>query len=478
MSLATDNKLERLFYPKNIAVIGASPKSGAFLFGGNGFILGSIKLNFQGGIYPVHPSAERILGYKSYKNILEIPEDIDLAIFSVPRSVVLSVMRDCVKKRVKFVHIFTAGFSETDRKENTEIEKELLSIAHKGGIRILGPNCMGIYCPEGGLSWSNDFSRKPGTIGFVSQSGQLATQFIEQCKHHGLRISKTISFGNASDLQCHDFINYLAQDEKTKVIGSYVEGMKSGRSFFEAAKGVTLTKPLVVWKGGQTEGGSRATQSHTAAIAGSPQIWQSLCKQTGIISVNSIDEMVFTISALQKTILPKGRNAAILGGAGGGSVTMTDAAEREGLKVPQLSADTIKSLEEFIPIEGSSVKNPLDIMPALFNEDHFKEVFALLRYDPNIDVIIFTQQMDTIYGIGGRRLLDAFIALTLEVIVNLNKPIFIILQRSLTLEGEALRQEALGKYNRANIPTFESFQSAFRTVYNMNQYQNFLSSRR
>ncbi|MBW1709811.1 MAG: hypothetical protein JRJ73_07990, partial [Deltaproteobacteria bacterium] len=179
---------------------------------------------------------------------------------------------------------------------------------------------------------------------------------------YGFRYSKVVSYGNASDLQSHDFLKYLAQDENTKIIGAYIEGLKDGRAFFEEAKSITREKPIVAWKGGETEGGSRATQSHTGSLAGSYKIWRALCRQSGIIPVISMEELLTTLAALQKLPLPQGTNVAILGGAGGGSVTMTDAAEREGLKVPHLSEKTIRALEEFVPLQGSSVKNPLDMM--------------------------------------------------------------------------------------------------------------------
>ncbi|MBW2092249.1 MAG: CoA-binding protein, partial [Deltaproteobacteria bacterium] len=319
MSEKAAHDLNTLFYPKSVAMVGASPKRGKGWASGNSYIASFIRQEFQGKIFPVHPTADYILGFKSYKSIRDIPEPVDLVIFTVPVRTALQVMEDCAAKGVKFVHLLTAGFSETGRAEHAEMEKKLLKIARKGGVRILGPNCMGLYCPEGGLAWSDDFPTQPGPVGLFSQSGQLASYIIFQSAPLGLRFSKVASYGNAIDLKAHEFLNYLAQDEKTKYIGSYIEGLNDGRLFFNAAKKITRKRPLVVWKGGQTEGGSRATQSHTAAIAGSHKIWQALCRQTGIISVDSMEELIFTISALQRVDLPEGTNVAILGGAGGGS---------------------------------------------------------------------------------------------------------------------------------------------------------------
>ncbi|MBW2085603.1 MAG: CoA-binding protein [Deltaproteobacteria bacterium] len=472
--------LDRLFYPKNIAVVGASPRGGGFMWGGNTFIEGALKENFKGKIFPVHPKAENILGMKAYKSIREIPEEVDFVIFSVPHAVVLPIMKDCAAKGVKFVHLFTAGFSETGREENIEIEKELVRLARESGIRVIGPNCMGIYCPEGGLAWTRDFPRTPGPVGFISQSGQLAGHFIEEGRDYGLRFSKVVSYGNASDLQCHDFLKYIAQDEKTKIIGLYIEGLKDGRSFFEAARNITRVKPMVAWKGGLTEGGSRATQSHTASLAGSPKIWQALCRQSGIISVSSMEELITTLAALQRVPLPHGRNAAILGGAGGGSVTMTDAAEREGLSVPHLTEKTIRSLEEFVPLEGSSVKNPLDMMGAFFKsgQDSFLKTFTLLRDDPNIDALIFLQMVEMFVRRGARLFLDGYMKQTLEGVKALEKPAFIVLGegRGGSLEAEALRQEMQARYNQAGFASFPSFPLAARVMFSLFQYRTYLEA--
>jgi acyl-CoA synthetase (NDP forming) len=473
-------ELERLFYPKNIAVIGATPKRNWFWSNGNAWIAGSFKMGFQGPIYPVHPNAKNILGLKSYTSILDIPDEIDLAIFTVPLSAVAQVMDDCVKKGVKFVHLLTAGFSETGKQEYSDIEKKLIEKARGGGIRVIGPNCMGIYCPEGGLAWTNEFPAEPGTIGFFSQSGQLAYQFIHTGGRQRLRYSKVVSFGNASDLQAHEFLNYLAEDDKTEIIGAYLEGIKDGRSFFEAAKRTTLRKPIVLWKGGQTDGGSRATLSHTSAIAGSQQIWNAMCAQAGIITVQTMDEMVFTIRALQSLPKPRGTKVAVLGGAGGGSVTMTDFAEREGLSVPHLSDKTIHSMEEFIPLEGNSAKNPLDILPAIMPTGTGKEsmlrVMELLREDPNIDAMIFSVYPRWIYEDYGRSTLNRYLQLSLDALKLFEKPCFIALPIEDDLQMDILRREVEEWFHEAGVATFPDFSLAARVMGNMKKYGDYLST--
>lgn len=256
MSKLSEHPLETLFYPKNIAVVGASPRGGlpGGRWGGNTYIEGSIKQHFKGKIFPIHPTAKSILGFTVYKSVRDIPDEVDLVIFSVNYKVVLEVMSDCAAKNVKYVHLFTAGFSETGREDLARLEKDMIQMARQAGIRVIGPNCMGLYCPEGGLAWTNEFPDRSGPVGLVSQSGQLAGMFISMAEGKGVRFSKVVSYGNAADMQNHEFLEYLAQDDKTKYIATYVEGLKDGRAFFEQAKKISLIKPIVVFKGGVTEG--------------------------------------------------------------------------------------------------------------------------------------------------------------------------------------------------------------------------------
>jgi acyl-CoA synthetase (NDP forming) len=468
--------LDDLFKPRSIAVIGATSKTDWGWDSGNSWITGAVKQGFRGPIYPVHPSARTILGFKAYPTVLDVPDEIDLAIFTVPITAVINIINQCVEKGVKYAHLLTAGFKETGREEDARIEKELVEIAQKGGIRLIGPNCMGIYCPEGGLAWTRDFPTDSGFIGFFSQSGQMAYHVIRGSDRQHLRYIKVVSFGNACDLQAHDFLNYLIADESTQVIGAYLEGIKDGQAFLEAARRATRKKPLVIWKGGQTQGGSRATLSHTAAIAGSQKIWDGLCKQAGIISANSIDEMIYTLQSLQLMPLPKSPNVAILGGAGGGSVTMTDAAEKEGLKVPRLTDTTIGKLEEFIPRQGSSVKNPLDILPAISTGDNILRVLELLRDDKNIDAMIFNMRPGRVYEMFGRKVLNKHVGIVRESIKAFGKPCFVILEKEEGLNLEALRMEVEELLNEKGIVALPEVSLAARIMQRLKSYHDYLSA--
>ena len=475
MASEVSHQLDGLFFPKNIAVVGVS--SSVKQLGpdqGRNYIQGSLAQNFSGRIFPVHPKAQDTLGFKTYARVSDIPEEIDLAIFTVPATAVLDVMKDCIVKKVKFVHLFTAGFSESGRSDFAEVEKEMIKMARDAGIRVVGPNCMGLYCPEGGLAFQPHFPHAPGSTAFFSQSGQMAGMFVFKAVENKLDFSKVVSFGNSSDLSASDFLEYFSQDEKTKVIGSYIEGLKDGRRFFEAARSMTRKKPLVIFKGGRTDGGSRAARSHTAAIAGSYQLWQSFCRQAGIISVKSLNELVYTISAVQRLDLPTGKNVAVIGGAGGGSVTMTDVAEAEGLTVPRLSDHTIAELNKIVPPHGTSVQNPLDLGPASMGEPMFFKVAELLRDDPKIDALIFLQPLGMVKRMGwGREGVNMIVNTTLKGREIMKKPIIPVVEKD-DNEGLDYALMAESRYFEAGVPVFPTFEMAARVLNNLADYKNYL----
>ena len=471
MSGNNKNELERLFYPRHIAYVGASPKRGKRWNSGNSYISGAFNQDFQGDIYPVHPTAKNILGYKVYPRIIDIPGEIDLAVFTIPAKAAIQVMEDCVEKGVKFVHMLTAGFAETGQAEDAEIEERIIEIAEKGGVRIIGPNCMGIYCPEGGIAWQDAFPTKSGNVGFFSQSGQLASHLIHQGPQRDIYFNKVVSFGNARGVKACEFLEYFAQDERIDVIGAYLEGLRDGRAFFESARKITPKKPVIIWKGGQTEGGSRATKSHTAAIAGSQIIWDSMCRQAGIISVHSMQEALSTFAALRMVPLPKGRNVAILGGAGGGSVTMTDMAEKEGLKVPLLTEKSIQSLNEFIPTQGNSVKNPLDASFEM--DDHFLRLSRILGDDPNIDALIYNLQLSWMYEDLGRSGVIKFLQKVIKGKDEMKKPMIVSQVSEGEIELDVLNQEIAEWFHESHIPTCDSFEVAARVLHNLYEYETF-----
>ncbi|VUT25164.1 MAG: Succinyl-CoA ligase [ADP-forming] subunit alpha [Candidatus Methanolliviera sp. GoM_oil] len=382
--MANISEFNRIFHPRGVAVVGVSSNPAKF---GNIFFSGLIEAGSN--VYPINLKEKEILGREAYPSVKEIPDDVDYAVISIPTSGIPKVIEDCGEKGVKAVSIYTAEYSESGTKEGIKREKELVDAAKKANVRIIGPNCIGIYCPGGRLSFFPGVSMERGDIGFISQSGGHAEEFAYEAESWGIRFSKIISYGNACDVNCEELLAYLAEDPETRIIGIYVEGVKDGRRFFDTLKDAARQKPVVIWKGGATEGGTRAVASHTGSLAGSPAIWSTAIKQSGAIEVSGRDEFADTLSAIRYLSRPSGKAAGIVGAGGGAGVTSTDICEMNGLSVPQLEVKTMEELSKIVPPMGTSVKNPVDLSYFLIqNFSLLGECTELVAGDPNVDMLI------------------------------------------------------------------------------------------
>lgn len=348
-------QLEPIFRPSSIAVIGASNKPHKW---GYWMVDRPLKTGFKGRIYPVNNGEFEIRGLSCYKSILDIPEKVDLAVITVPASQVAACMTECVTAGVKGAVVITAGFAETGT-EGKILEEELVNIARRAGIRFVGPNVMGIFSASGNLNLCFRKQPNPGSIAFVSQSGTFGAYLAEIAAGKGYGLSKFVSIGNQADITLSEYLEYLAQDEDTKVIIFYIEGFKDGRRFFELSKKVTRYKPIVIYKGGRTLAGARATLSHTASLAGSGQVFAGMCSQAGILQAPEPVHAFDMAEALSHQPLPKGKRVAIMG-SGGQCVVTADACEALGLEVPELRPADVASLKELFPSHAASPRNPVD----------------------------------------------------------------------------------------------------------------------
>jgi len=350
--------LGRLFSPSSVAIVGASlnPFSGGYQF--TRFL---IDHGFQGKLYLVNPKLGEVLGLKVYPRLTEIPESsVDYVISCIPADGVLSLLEDCGKKNVKLVHLFTARLEETGRDKETKLQGEILEKARKLGIRILGPNCMGIYYPKLGLSFNHELPRESGPVGGFFQSGGGAGEFVRYAALRGVRFSKIISYGNASDIDETELLNYFIADSETKVIASYIEGVKDGGKFVEALALATKKKPVIILKGGRGRTGAKLALSHTASLTGSINVWKAALKQCGATMVSNFQELIDQVVAF--TFLPPitGRRVIVAGGGGGKSMVSADVWEEEGFELPELSAEFRKKLKEKVPELWDWVRNPID----------------------------------------------------------------------------------------------------------------------
>ena len=379
----SDHPLEEILHPKSIAVVGASP-SGR----GGGFVTPLLDQQFKGPIYPVNPKYDEIHGFKAYGRVIDIPEPVDYVISSIPATAILDLIDDCVAKKVKCVHLFTARFSETGRKDAADLEKELLRRARAGNVRLIGPNCMGVYHPKHGMAFNDNMPRQSGPVGLVSQSGGVVGEIASRSSVKHLHFSKAISYGNALDFNECDYLEYFAQDPETKIILMYVEGLRDGKRFNKVLKETTAQKPVIILKGGRGEAGTRATASHTASMAGSQQLWESMIRQCGAVSVADIEELIDVALCFERIPKITGRRTGVAGGSGGSSVQAADQCEEAGLNIidlPQDIRDTLKA-------EGSPIwdwiSNPADFSIAMGEEEAATRIMKLMGDHPDFDVFI------------------------------------------------------------------------------------------
>ncbi|MGQ4875597.1 MAG: CoA-binding protein [Promethearchaeia archaeon] len=368
---------------KSMAVIGPSKKR-------DFFFVKNHQENFKGKLYVVHPTVTEIPNFPSeniYRSLLDIPDDVDFVFIAVPPKQVLSVMDDCVKKGVKLASVFTAEFSDSGTEEGIALEKELLRRA-QNKVRILGPNGMGLYYPKLGIAWRPKFPAEAGNIGFIAQSGGICNISIYMATQLGLRFSKVFSFGNGADLDIVDLIAFLSNDPETNIILCYAEGIKKGRGKILRIILENNKKPIIFLKGGQTKTGSIAAKTHTASISGKNQIWKALFRQTNIIEVESLEQLLYTAKLIDFYGSFELNNLAVFSISGGYGVILVDLIEKNGMNVPPFSEDIQKQLDSKFFTLGTSSKNPLDVSAQIYYSDIMKEIIELALSDKKIDGLI------------------------------------------------------------------------------------------
>ncbi|WP_457742955.1 acetate--CoA ligase family protein [Thermococcus sp.] len=431
--------LDYFFRPRGIAVIGASNdplKLGYEVFK-------NLRKYKDGKVYPVNVKDEVVQGVKAYRNVRDIPGDVDLAIIVVPKRFVKQTIIDCGEKGVKGAVIITAGFGETGPEGKRE-ERELVEIAHKYGIRLIGPNCVGVMNTHNDMNATFIMDAKKGDIAFVSQSGALGAGIVYKTVKEGIGFSKFISVGNMADLDFGDFMEYLADTEEDKAIALYIEGVKDGRKFIEVAKRVTKKKPVIALKAGKSESGARAASSHTGSLAGSWKIYEAAFKQSGVLIAETIDDMLSMARAFTQP-LPKGKRVAIMTNAGGPGVLTADQLDGRGLKLADLEEKTIKELRSFLP-PMAAVKNPVDMIASARGEDYYRTAKALLT-DKNVDMLIAICVVPTFAGMTPTEHAEGIIRAVKEV--NNGKPVLALFMAGYVSEKAKELLEANG------IPSYE-----------------------
>ncbi|MBW1818644.1 MAG: CoA-binding protein [Deltaproteobacteria bacterium] len=380
------NDLDPLFKPKSMAVVGV-PRDG-YRFGGLSFLKKLQTAGFPGALYPINPKATEILGMKAYPDLPSLPEVPDLAMVSVGAGRVPDVLQSCGEIGLKHIHILTSGFNEIGTNEGRELDDRIRTISEEYGLMVVGPNCMGPYCPSSHLTAWGAIPGKNGTLGIISQSGGITQRLTEYTCSVNIGVAKAVSFGNGTVLGDIDFLQYMGEDDNVGVIAMYLESVRDGNAFLRAAGEVNLKKPVILWKGGESEAGARTAASHTGALAGGRGAWEAFFRQTGVTRVSSMNEWVDAITAFTWLAPPSGIGVFLIGGGGGNSVSYSDTCVREGLSVPQLSEDTMAVLRGSVPSAGSIAGNPLDHFRIFQDAHYLAELLDLAYKDPAIAMIV------------------------------------------------------------------------------------------
>ncbi len=460
-------ELDRAFNPRYVAVVGDKM--------GNGYVWLRSMSTFRGKVYSVQidpqelPGIER-LGIENYSSLLEIPESVDYVVVAVPRSAVPRIVSDCIRKGVGGATIFTSGFAETNTKEGKDLEDVLAKMAKEADFNIIGPNCMGIFNPKIGIRHDvNQYHGEAGPVGFISQSGTHAIFFSLVGARNGIRISKSVSYGNGVVLDSTDYLEYLAQDQETEIIGMYIEGVKEGTRFLHCLSETTRKKPVLVWKGGKAEEGYRAISYHTGSMASSPTIWRSMIRQCGAIEVDNLDQMIDCVKAFLYLKAPLGSSVGLVAQSGGQSVVIADAFAQAGLTAPMLSHSAYREFASFFNIIGGNYLNPLDISWHAPSIDDSIRILNILSTDENVDSLVLELSLPFLSQIWDYY--PSYVDTLVEALGDFKDRCpksFMIVISSGQLEVEAL--EIRKKLIDKGVPSFPNFERAAKALRRVTEY--------
>jgi len=385
----TYDEIDDFFNPQSVALVGASADYRKL---GNSILSNLLASEVE--VYPVTRSREKVLGITAYPNLEEIPEDVDLVIIAVAAKYCPQLMHEVRAVGARNAVIISGGFSETG-KRGAQLEQELQEAAREADVHFIGPNCVGV---SNSRLFNGTFTMMPerGNIALISQSGALGGMLIYTTKAKRIGMSKFVSIGNATNIGFTDLLGYLGQDSQTKVITVYVEGVEKGRSFYEALRSASRRKPVVVLKGGMSDPGSRATLSHTGSLAGSPQVFEGMIRQSGCVTAPTFDSLFEIAKIFDYQPVPKDCNIGIISNTGGAAVLATDSASRLGLNIPTLSTSTRKELSKLLP-PMASVDNPVDVV-ASGGRREYKLTTRLLLEDSAIDILLVICGVPTFAG--------------------------------------------------------------------------------
>ena len=478
MTKTNNHPLDKIFAPRGVAVFGGINRPGAF---GNLIALSLMRYGYPGKLYPISSKGGELNGHAIYKSIEAVDGPGDLASISVPAKFVPDILRSCLQQGVAGAQIHSSGFAEMGSPEGIALQKEVAAIAREG-IRVVGPNCFGIHSPRGGITLlpGADFSKTPGSVAMLSQSGGVATDFGYEARFAGIHLSKVVSFGNGCDLDAITLLDYLSTDHETDIIAASLEGITDGHKFLETVQRVTRQKPMVIWKAGLTPPGNHATQSHTASLAGDASIWEGVLRQGHAIPVQGLDELMDAVVAL-KYLKNPGPRIALVGGGGAIGVFSCDLSHRSGLRLEHFSAETQRRLRQYYPTPGNSMQNPLDTGSPVVPVDVIENSLEIILDSEPIDILImvflirpleveirsFMEMVGVPTGPPGAYL-EGMLPVLERLKKNSNKEIITVFEnRAMTVEDVAVEKTSRimrKAYQSHGIPVFSNVERALRGI--------------
>ena len=453
--------LKFIFWPRSIAVIGASTRAGSV---GQATFANILMNGYTGIVYPVNPAVRSVLGVKAYPSVLHIPDEVDLAVIIVPAPAVPEVIEECGQKNVKGAVIITAGFKEIGE-NGAKLEQRVKEIAHKHDLSLIGPNCFGIINSDHRVRLVATFGKavpQDGNIAFVTQSGAVGVTALEYAQAEGIGLSKFASIGNKADINENDLLEYLKDDEQTKAIILYLEDLVEPQTFLKIAREITgeIGKPILAIKSGRTKEGAKAASSHTGALAGSDEVYNAFLHQCGIIRVDTVSELFDYAKAFSGQPIPKTRNIAIITNAGGMGIMATDSVIRNELYLSNFTDTTKQKLGTFLP-DSASINNPLDVIGDS-DEKRYSQALTAILEDENVDGVIAiwtpTLMAETITIAG----------IISQVTPNYSKPVMGCL---LSLENT---KEVIKTLWQAKIPYYPFPETAAKALANMVHFNEWM----
>ncbi|MFN7087139.1 MAG: CoA-binding protein [Burkholderiales bacterium] len=468
-----------LFAPQTVAVVGASTKGGTLP---NVFIRRIREFGFGGEIYPIHPTAEEIDGLRAYKSLAGTPRPVDYAYIAIAAAQIPALLA-AANGRVRFAQVISSGFGEID--EGKGLQQELAAAARAGGMRLIGPNCLGLYTPRGRVTFVESAPRETGVVGVVSQSGGLGTDIIRRGMNRGLRFSALVTVGNCADVTPAELLEFYFADPATRVIGIYIETARDGRRLFEVLRQARARKPVVLLKGGRTRQGLAAAASHTGALAGDDRVWLALARQTGCVLVDTLDQFLDALLMFQ-ALAPRPQQptqrVALFGNGGGTSVLAADYYARLGLDVLPFDAPTVAALAALRLPPGTSITNPVDCPVGTLQQEEGRvaeKILDIIYGQGNPDALVMHLNLSAFAGRTRPEVLDNLVQAALRVQAHHpGRAHFVLVLRS---DGEAAleerKRELRARAAALGIPVYDEMANAGHALAALQTHERYVHAR-